>query len=93
MERDVEQTPPLVAAPRHLRRRRLRADIPDPLLVPDVEPYPWGAKASAPAKRRVQASSAAGKSAYQRKRLVALIAVVAVSLCIPALIAALVLAG
>jgi len=40
LERDAEQTPPLVPAPRHLRRRRLHEDIPDILLVPGAEPVP-----------------------------------------------------
>jgi len=49
LERDAEQTPPLVAAPRHLRRRRFRADVPDRLLAPDAKPFPVArARKSAP---------------------------------------------
>ena len=92
MERDREQTPPLVAAPRHLRRKRFYADIPDPLLVPGAEPLPWGRTRAVPTKPRAQ-DNAVRRTAYQRKRLVALVAVITVALCIPALIATLLLAG
>lgn len=105
MEQSSEQTPPLVAAPRHLRRRRLRNEIPDPLLVPGAEPF----RSEPPAKteslkkeaRKTPSQASAGtedsvaarRTAYQRKRLVALVAVIMVSLSIPALVAALLLAG
>lgn len=92
MEHDADQTPPLVAAPRHLRRRRFRAEISDPLLVPDAEPLEWGARPAAGDKPRTP-PSAARKTAYQRKRLVALIAVIAVCLAVPVLVAALLLVG
>lgn len=92
MEHDAEQTPPLVAAPRHLRRKRFRADIPDPLLVPDAEPFPWGPRPAASDKPRTP-PGAARKTNYQRKRLVALVAVIAVCLAVPALVATLLLAS
>ncbi|MCU1510387.1 MAG: hypothetical protein JWO34_227, partial [Arthrobacter sp.] len=38
MEHSPDSAPPLVAAPRHLRRRRLHEEIPDILLVPGAEP-------------------------------------------------------
>ena len=40
MEHSADGAPPLVAAPRHLRRRRLHEEIPDTLLVPGAEPLP-----------------------------------------------------
>jgi hypothetical protein len=40
VENPADGTPPLVAAPRHLRRRRLHREIPDALLVPDAELFP-----------------------------------------------------
>ena len=95
MERDAEQTPPLVAAPRHLRRRRFRADISDPLLVPDAEPFPVlqvvqpELKVSPHPKPLLQDKGLA----YRRKRAVAFWAVVIVSISVPALALALVFAG
>lgn len=92
MEHFPDDAPPLVAAPRHLRRKRLRADIPDQLLVPGAEPLPWGRTADAPTKPQAQ-NNEARRTAYQRKRLVALGAVIVVALSIPALVAALLLVG
>ena len=40
MDNPADGAPPLVAAPRHLRRRRLHGEIPDALLVPGAEPFP-----------------------------------------------------
>lgn len=92
MEQDAEQTPPLVATPRHLRRKRFRADISDQLLVPGAHPFQSASKPAAGAKPQRQ-PTAARRTAYQRKRLVALVAVIAVCLAVPALVAALLLAG
>ena len=89
MEGDAEQTPPLAAAPRHLRRRRFRADVPDPLLVPDVEPYPWSAARKG---RRHPGTVSVRLSSYGRKRAAALSLMIIVSLTIPALLLLLILA-
>lgn len=82
----------LVAAPRHLRKRFLRAEIPDTLLVPGVAPFALenvhghgASPAATPVSARVRA--------FGRKRLIALMAVTIVSISIPALVLALVLAG
>ena len=107
MERDAEQAPPVVAAPRHLRRRRLREDIPDTLLVPDAEPIPLSAVRASPepttdeqeggrpvpAKRAAELELDDEEMAYRRKRLTALIAVVFVAVSVPALVIALLLLG
>lgn len=54
LERSPDGPPPLVAAPRHLRRRRMHTEIPDTLLVPGAEPLPFkrepSAEAPAPAE-------------------------------------------
>lgn len=92
MEHDAAQTPPLVAAPRHLRRKRFRADIPDELLVTGAAPFP-AAPESAPRPKPQRQPTAARRTAYQRKRLVALVAVILVCLAVPALVATLLLAG
>jgi len=95
LERDAEQTPPLVAAPRHLRRRRFRADILDPLLVPDAEPFPIRQviqpelEVSPPPNPLLQDKGLA----YRRKRALALWAVIIVSITVPALALVLVFAG
>lgn len=102
METPSDSAPPPVAAPRHLRRRRLREDIPDALLVPDAEPYvdtPPQAAATAP--EAVDRPAAAlqvrpgGRTtaSYRRKRRVALAILIAVSISIPLLIAALLLSA
>lgn len=93
MERDDEQSPPLVAAPRHLRRRRFRAEISDPLLAPHSEPYPLQPAEAAPNKSRAEKPSSPRNTTHRRKRLVAGTAVIIVSLSIIALIAALLLAS
>lgn len=94
LERDAEQTPLLVAAPRHLRRRRFRADVPDPLLVPDAVPYRQPTSASnARSAKRTTKNSPTSEITYRRKRIVALLLLSAVSLSIPVLVVALVLAG
>lgn len=53
LEHTPDGPPPLVAAPRHLRRRRMHAEIADTLLVPGAEPLPLKeppAEAPAPAE-------------------------------------------
>jgi len=40
LEHSPDGPPPLVAAPRHLRRRRMHAEIADTLLVPGAVPLP-----------------------------------------------------
>jgi hypothetical protein len=92
LENTADETPPLVAAPRHLRRRAFHQDIPDVLLVPGVHPVPLAANRVGGVRRQAP-TAIVRASAYQRKRLVALCAVVFVSLCIPALVIALILAG
>ncbi|MHA7221495.1 hypothetical protein ACX80S_04100 [Arthrobacter sp. RHLT1-20] len=89
---ESKDTPPLVAAPRHLRKRILHAEIPDNLLVPGAEPLPLEEIQKRRAKRQA-GSYSARVQAYGRKRTVALIAVIIVSISIPALVLALILAG
>ncbi len=107
MENLADGAPPLVAAPRHLRRRRMHEDIPDTLLVPDAAPLPLSAvrasreptppqqesERSAPAKRAANLDLDDAEVAYRRKRLAALIAVVFVAVSVPALVIALLLLG
>lgn len=87
--------PLLAAAPRHLRRRRARKEIPDPLLVPGAQPVAppsshMNGRTPAPSVR--PASSAAEKS-YRRKRLVAMGLVILVSVSVVCLVVALMLNG
>ena len=84
-------TPALVAAPRHLRKRFLRADIADTLLAPGAHPLPVATAHGQRAERPRGATSRI--QSYGRKRAVALVAVIVVSISIPALMFALVLAG
>lgn len=95
LECDAEQTPPLVAAPRHLRLRRFRGDVPDPLLVPGAEPFVIRKVIDRPAQfgRTPKPSQESDSPAYRRKRTVALWGVILVSLSVPALALALVFAG
>lgn len=101
MEHSADAAPPLTAAPRHLRRRRLHGEIPDTLLVPGAEPVTprpvrdAGANPAAAPERPLphKAKAPKAKTPAQRKRAVALVVVFFVSLSIPALILALVLAG
>jgi hypothetical protein len=88
---ESNDTPPLIAAPRHLRRRFLHEEIADELLVPGADPLDF--RASPPARKAVERPVKPARSSYARKRLVALALVVVVSLTIPALILALVLGG
>ncbi|MGO4192919.1 hypothetical protein AB4Y67_14745 [Arthrobacter sp. YAF17] len=92
MDNPADDAPPLVAAPRHLRRRAFHEEISDALLVPGVEPLPLALTAAEGARREGQ-TSAVRRTPYQRKKLIALIGVIVVSLCIPALVLALILAG
>ncbi|MDI3242480.1 hypothetical protein QK292_13225 [Arthrobacter sp. AL08] len=89
----ADDAPPLVAAPRHLRRRTFHEEVPDTLLVPDVEPYSLptvtGLSKNAMGEPRKDVSD----DPLKRQRLVALAIVVLVSLTIPILVLALVLAG
>ena len=93
MENPAEGTPPLVAAPRHLRRRRLHGEIPDALLVPDAEPFPLSADRPAAAKRAAEIDVDDEETTYGRKRLAALLAVIFVAVSVPALIIVLLLLG
>jgi hypothetical protein len=95
LENPADGAPPFVAAPRHLRRRRLHGEIPDALLVPGVEPLPLEPPSSAdtPATAAESADSqqAAREMLHRRKRLVALLAVVIVAISLTALVLALLL--
>ncbi|SKB81889.1 hypothetical protein SAMN05660473_02515 [Arthrobacter sp. 49Tsu3.1M3] len=105
MENPADGAPPLAAAPRHLRRRRLHEDIPDTLLVPGAEPLPLPAAREqaaeeptprdrpASAKRAAELDPTDEEMAYRRKRLAALIAVLVVVVSVPALVLALLLLG
>ena len=88
---ESNDAPPLVAAPRHLRKRFLREEIADELLVPGSEPM--ALPTSSPSRKAVDRPLKSARSSYARKRLVALVLVMVVSLSIPAMILALVLAG
>lgn len=95
MEHSTVGTPPLVAAPRHLRRRRFATDIPDLLLAPGAEPCPEPAPSTepSPSVKRAAVAAPPAAAAYRRKRLVAFLLVLAVAVSVPVLIAALILAG
>ncbi|MDQ0849765.1 hypothetical protein QFZ65_001703 [Arthrobacter sp. B3I9] len=93
MDNPADGTPPLVAAPRHLRRRPLHGEIPDALLVPGVEPFPLSGEPLATAKRTAEPDVDDVDVAYARKRLGALLAVIFVAVSVPALILALLLLG
>lgn len=100
MEHSADGAPPLVAAPRHLRRRRLREEIPDTLLVPGAEPAIPGPVRDAGASRAAasnrpsppKAKTRKAMTPAKRKRAVAFVAVFFVSLSIPVLVLALILA-
>jgi hypothetical protein len=95
----IDGAPPLVAAPRHLRRRRLHAEIPDALLVPDAEPFPLSIERPVSDERPAAAKRAAEldvddeEVAYRRKRLAAMLAVIFVTVSVPVLILVLLLLG
>ncbi|MCB5272569.1 hypothetical protein BJG92_00071 [Arthrobacter sp. SO5] len=88
----ADDAPPLVAAPRHLRRRAFHEEIPDTLLVPDVQPFSL-TRAEPAAPKRVAVAIDSKESEYRRKRLVALLVVLLVAVSVPALVIALLLAG
>lgn len=87
---EPKDAPPLVAAPRHLRKRMLHAEVPDTLLVPVADPLPLE---SAHVAKPQSGIVSARVQAYGRKRAVALLAVIIVSVSILALAIALILSG
>jgi hypothetical protein len=93
LEHFPDDAPPLVAAPRHLRRRPYHAEIPDELLVPGVQPFAFVTTRPTSAKRAAGADLDAKETAYRRKRLVALISALLVAASVPVLVMALVLAS
>jgi hypothetical protein len=97
LEMPADGTPPLVAAPRHLRRRRLHEEIPDSLLVPGAELFSAPGVPDSRSSRGKPARTPRKRSGNpyedRRKRTVALAAVLAVALTVPALILALILFG
>jgi hypothetical protein len=94
VEDQAKETPPLVAAPRHLRKRMLHSEIPDILLVPDVDPLPLELEVDRTGRAKRKAGTLSGRvQTFGRKRTIALLAVIFVSISIPALVFALILAG
>ena len=101
LEHSPDGAPPLVAAPRHLRRRRMHTEIPDTLLVPGAEPIPVTVPppAAAPAGDTASQSAVQDKESQQlardklnrRKRRVALLAVIFVAIAVPVIVLALLL--
>ena len=100
LEHSPDGPPPLVAAPRHLRRRRMHTEIPDALLVPGAEPLPLHVPPPAEAADQAhpdaaqqdkEAQQLAREMLYRRKRRVALLAVVFVAIAVPAIVLALLL--
>lgn len=83
---------PLIAAPRHLKRRLFHSEIPDTLLVRVADPFPLEASPTRALKRPAGTPSARVQ-AFGRKRAVALVVVILVSISIPALLLALIFAG
>jgi hypothetical protein len=88
LENSADTAPPLAAAPRHLRRRRLHGEIPDALLVPEVQPFviPSAAVSEASPPSAAKSRSAEGITAHRRKRRIAVSFVVLVSISIPCLV-------
>jgi hypothetical protein len=85
-----------VAAPRHLRRRRLHKEIPDTLLVPGaipVSPAPRdpAAGTGATAAGSAETQQAARDQLHRRKRRVAFLVVLFIALSLTALVLALLL--
>ncbi|SFT65854.1 hypothetical protein [Arthrobacter sp. ov118] len=93
MEYPADAAPPLVATPRHLRRRRLHEDIPDTLLVAGAEAVPLGSERGSSAKRAAAQDIDDAEVIYRRKRLAALLTVIFVVVSVPCLILALLLFG
>jgi hypothetical protein len=93
LEYPADAAPPLVATPRHLRRRRLHEDIPDTLLVAGAEAVPLGSEPGSSAKRAAAQDIDDAEVIYRRKRLAALLTVIFVVVSVPCLILALLLFG
>ncbi|MET3811880.1 hypothetical protein [Arthrobacter sp. UYEF3] len=95
MEHSTEASPPRVPAPRHLKRRRFREDIPDTSLVPAAEPLsePPSSEVREPKAKRAAEAATPEEADYRRKRLVALLLVIAIAVSVPVLVVVLVLAG
>lgn len=95
LEHTPDGAPLLVAAPRHLRRRRLHTEIPDALLVPGAKPVPLeppdSADTPSTAAEGAESQQAARELLHRRKRLVALLAVLIVAISLTALVLALLL--
>lgn len=93
MDHRPDGSPPLVAAPRHLRRRRFHGDIPDALLVEGGAPVtlkPLESEAPPAAAEGHAESRQLGRELLRRrKRFVALLAVLVVVVCLPVLVLAL----
>ena len=89
---DSRDNRPLIAAPRHLKKRLFHSDVPDTLLVRVADPFPLEAAPTRGAKRQSKTTSSRIR-AFGRKRAVALLVVIFVSITIPALLLALILSG
>ncbi|WP_457962724.1 hypothetical protein M1E17_14570 [Arthrobacter sp. D1-29] len=89
---ESEDTPQLIAAPRHLRRRVFHPEIPDNLLVSGLDPLPQQAPRALQPERQGGVASARVR-AFGRKRAVALLVVIFVTISIPVLVLALIFAG
>lgn len=92
MGHTVDEASLVVAAPRHVRKRPFHGEIPDALLVPGVPSTNITRTGNSPGKRIAKGPDSR-ESDFQRKRRIALFVVIAVSLSIPALLVALILAG
>jgi hypothetical protein len=88
LENPPDGAPPLVAAPRHLRRRRLHGDIPDALLVPGAQLCDIPSRDARTASPAAAAKPGRPESvaSHRRKRLVAVSIVALVSVCLPFLV-------
>jgi hypothetical protein len=93
LENPTGDSPPLAAAPRHLRKRPFRNEIPDSLLVPGATLATLGPRRAIERKRQAKPVTSTQKTSDRRKRTVARLAVICVSLCIPALVLAIALLG
>lgn len=82
---------PLIPAPRHLRKRRLRPELPDTLFVSREKAAELARRQHARPQHQ-PAVQASGELIKRRKRALALAILMLVSLSIPALILALILA-
>jgi hypothetical protein len=95
LEHSPDGPPRPAAAPRHLRRRRLHSEIPDTLLAPDVEPVSFAPGPGGPPRPVSGPASDAElldrEAQHQRKRRIALLAVLFVAVVVPALVLVLLL--